>query len=596
MFPYPPFFKGARLNFAENVLYPPCLPSPDSLALVAATEQDREYVSWSVLRSRVARCAAAMIAAGVRSGDRLASVQANQTNAVVVLLSAASIGALWTGVSPDTGPHAILERLTQIEPVILFADAVVTYNAKIHDVTEKLRAVVGGLPRLAMAVVFDPPSGSALDVGPVGLDGRGCMYSDFVRKGDPDRQLHFAQLSPEHPLYILFSSGTTGKPKCIVHGAAGTLVQHKKEHMLHCDIRPAQTVFYYTTITWMMFHWLVSALASGATVVLYDGSPFIYRGSKSGDELAMPRLIDELGIAHFGTSAKYLSILEQKVVMPKETVAMRTLDAVYSTASPLAPSTFEYAYRAFGPDIRLSSITGGTDILSLFGAPSPMSAVYGGEVQVRGLGMAIEAWDANGEDVTGTGETGDLVCVRPFPCQPVMFWKDPDGMLYRKSYFERFPGIWHHGDFVRINPRTGGLIMLGRSDGTLKPCGIRFGSSEIYNVLLKNFPREVLDALCVGRRRAHDVDETVVLFLKMVPGHSCTEILLKAIQDRIRAELSPRHVPGIIDECPDIPMTANGKKVEVTVKLILSGIEVQPSTSVANPDCLVWYRQWAESH
>ena len=359
---------------------------------------------------------------------------------------------------------------------------------------------------------------------------------------------------------IIRSTNETLEPKCIIHGAIGTLIQHKKEHMLHCDIRPGDRLFYYTTCTWMMWHWSVSALASGATLILYDGSPFRPLDTEGKGELAMPCLIDEFGITHFGTSAKYLSLLEQKNVAVKARCAMTKLRAVYSTAAPLAPSTFEYVYRAFGPNIHLASITGGTDIVSLFGAPSPLDPVYKGEIQVCGLGMAVEAWDYLGKDVSLLGEPGDLVCTKPFPCQPVAFW-GPDGkQSYQKSYFEAFPGVWHHGDFIRFNPRTGGLIMLGRSDGILKPAGVRFGSAEIYNVLLKDFPGEVSDALCVGRRRSQDADETVVLFIKMIPGLEFSEDLTTKIKSKIRVELSARHVPGIIDECPDIPVTVNGKK------------------------------------
>ncbi len=310
----------------------------------------------------------------------------------------------------------------------------------------------------------------------------------------------------------------------------------------------------------MMWHWLVSGLASGATIILYDGSPFRPLDAEGAGEMAMPDLIEELGITHFGTSAKYLSMLEQKNILPKVTVPMSKLRAIYSTGSSLAPSTFEYVYRAFGPDINLGSITGGTDIISLFGAPSPLSPVYAGEVQVRGLGMAVEAWDYEGKNVTDTGEAGDLVCTKPFPCQPVMFWGDEGDVAYRKSYFEHFPGVWHHGDFVRFNSKTGGMIMLGRSDGILKPAGVRFGSAEIYNILLKHFPEEVADALCIGRRREIDSDETVVLFVKMVEGKEFSKDLAKRIQGVIRMDLSARHVPGIVDECLEIPVTTNGKK------------------------------------
>jgi acetoacetyl-CoA synthetase len=315
----------------------------------------------------------------------------------------------------------------------------------------------------------------------------------------------------------------------------------------------------------MMWHWQVSGLASGATLVLYDGSPFRYLSKEDPstsvtDDLAMARLIDEVGITHFGTSAKYLSVLEQRNVQPLKSLSLKTLEAIYSTGSPLAPSTFQYVYKAFPPTINLGSITGGTDIVSLFGAPSPLSPVYAGEIQKLGLGMAVEAWDYEGKNVTSTGEAGDLVCVKPFPCQPVKFWGPTGEKKYKSSYFEQFPGVWHHGDFIRFNPATGGLLMLGRSDGILKPSGVRFGSAEIYNVLLKHFPIDVADALCIGRRRETDDDETVVLFLKMEDTKKFSKKLADDIKAVIRKELSARHVPGIIDECPEIPITSNGKK------------------------------------
>lgn len=313
------------------------------------------------------------------------------------------------------------------------------------------------------------------------------------------------------------------------------------------------------TCTWMMWHWLVSALATGATLILYDGSPFRPLNADGAGEMAMPNLIEELQITHFGTSAKYLSVLEQKAIMPKQSLSLEFLKAIYSTGSPLASSTFEYVYRAFGPVINLGSITGGTDIISLFGAPSQISPVYAGEVQVRGLGMAVEVWDFEGKDITNTGEAGDLVCTKPFPCQPVYFWGPEGEETYKKAYFETFPGVWQHGDFVRLNPTTGGLIMLGRSDGVLKPAGVRFGSAEIYNVLQENFP-EVEDALCIGRRRESDTDEIVVLFLKMAPRKQFSQDLARKIQTTVRTKLSARHVPAVVDECPDIPVTTNGKK------------------------------------
>lgn len=344
----------------------------------------------------------------------------------------------------------------------------------------------------------------------------------------------------------------------------------------------------------MMWHWLVSGLASGLTIVLYDGSPFRPLINDSGD-LAMSHLIAELGVHHFGTSAKYLSMLEQNNAQPP---ALPTLKTIMSTAAPLAPSTFSYIYRAFGPNIHLASITGGTDIISLFGAPSTLAPVYAGEIQALGLGMAVRAFSPEGEDVSATGEPGDLVCTKPFPCQPVCFWGPQGEMQYRKSYFAVFgENVWHHGDFCVIGRETKGLIMLGRSDGILKPAGVRFGSAEIYNVLLRNFAKEIEEGLCIGRRRIGiDADETVVLFVKMSPGYNFTPELVKNIKERIRAELSIRHVPGVVDQCFEIPVTSNGKKVEVAVKQILCGLDVRISASVANGECLEWYREWAKTH
>jgi acetoacetyl-CoA synthetase len=505
-----------------------------------------------------------MMALGVRENDRVAGYVANHTNALVAMLASTALGAIWTAVSPDTGIHAVLERLEQIAPVVLFTDNASFYNGKAHPVLPKVAEIAARLPSFEAVVVFETVSSAPKDLSGIQkVCKKALSYDDLVSLCTWTPELKFAQLDPDHPVYILYSSGTTGAPKCIVHGAIGTLIQHKKEHALHCSIRPGSRLFYFTTCTWMMWHWLVSGLASGATIILYDGSPFRYRsldGDSVPDDLAMPRLINELGISHFGTSAKYLSVLEQKNVSPLNTLSLKTLEAIYSTGSPLAPSTFKYVYRAFPPTINLGSITGGTDIVSLFGAPSPLSPVYVGEIQKPGLGMAIQAWSPDGTDVTSSGEEGDLVCVKSFPCQPVMFWGSTGEAKYKSSYFEHFEGVWHHGDFVRFNPATGGLVMLGRSDGVLKPQGVRFGSAEIYNVVLKHFPEDIADALCVGRRRETDTDETVVLFLKMDEGKKFTSELVDKIKATVRKELSARHVPGIIDECPEIPVTSNGKK------------------------------------
>ncbi|KAI9649189.1 hypothetical protein NHQ30_001757 [Ciborinia camelliae] len=593
MFPRPDFFQGSLLNFAENILYPANLTiDPSSPAILAATESTRFTVSWAELREQVRKCINALRALGVKPHDRVAGFVGNHTNTIVAMLAATSIGAIWTGVSPDTGVAAVLDRLVQIEPVILFSDNGVEYNGRFHESLSKTREIVKELKGLKRLVIFETVD---LPVEVDGFDienGKAESYDEFLKSAtNTDAPLKFTQLPPSHPIYILYSSGTTGKPKCIIHSSLGTLIQHKKEHILHCDIRPSDRLFYFTTCTWMMWHWLVSGLASGTTIVLYDGSPF-----KPHSHLSMPLLIQELGITHFGTSAKYLSMLEQNNILPlKQNINLSTLRAIYSTGSPLAPSTFNYIYASFPPTINLGSITGGTDIISLFGAPSPLSPVYTGEIQVSALGMSISAYSPSGYPVPA-GEPGDLVCTAPFPSQPTTFFGPPPSgdQKYFSSYFEHFPGVWHHGDFIKFSRETGGIYMLGRSDGILKPSGVRFGSAEIYNILLKHFSVEIEDALCIGRRREMDDDETVVLFVKMSSDCRFEEALKEDIKRVIRRELSARHVPGIIDECYEIPVTTNGKKVEVAVKQILCGINVRTSASVANRECLDWYREWAE--
>lgn len=610
LFPKPKFFEGARLNFAENLLFPASNPADDAVAVITATEESRQFVTWKVLRKKVRQCANALRESGVRVGDRVAGFIGNHADAVVAMLAATSNGALWTGISPDTGVHAVLERLRQVEPKVLFADNASLYNDKVHSTGPKVEEIVAELPCLEYVVIIPSIASVEVDLSRVSpKNGQALFLADFTgRVQDQSAPLQFEYLDPDHPVYILYSSGTTGAPKPIVHGALGTLLQHKKEHVLHCDIRPGDRLFYYTTTTWMMWHWLVSGLASGATIVVYDGSPFRPFDAEGGKgEMAMARLIDELGITQFGTSAKYLSMIEQAGLNPRQhphrPVTLRTLRAIFSTAAPLAPSTFEYVYSSFHPDVMLGSITGGTDIISLFGACCPILPVYRGEIQCRGLGMAVASYDYSGKDITDTGEPGDLVCTKPFPAQPVMFW--PPGPVgaekYRKSYFDTFgPSTWHHGDYVRVNPHTGGLVMLGRSDGVLKPAGVRFGSAEIYNVILKHFASEIEDSLCIGRRREGiDTDETVVLFVKLAGDPTPTTIsedLVARIKAAIRTELSARHVPGIIDACPEIPVTANGKKVENAVKQILCGLQIKTAASVANAACLDWYRDWAKRH
>ncbi|KAL5042110.1 hypothetical protein BDW71DRAFT_211500 [Aspergillus fruticulosus] len=607
MWPRPAWFKGAQLNYAENLLFPTQGVSENSVAVISVTETEREFTTWSELRERVRACQAGMRAMDVKPGERVAGYVANHSYALVAMLATVSLGAIWTAVSPDTGVTAALDRLAQVQPRLLFTDNAVVYNAKRFDVLDKAMEIISGLPSLEAAVVLRTIDGLEDSiVMKSSTQTKTWTYENFIAQAETDgrrEKLEFVQMPAEHPVYILYSSGSTGNPKCIVHGAIGTLIQHKKEHILQSDIWPGDRLCYITTCMWMMWHWLVSGLASGATVVLYNGSPFYYRHGTEGttpmpyrDDLAMLKLVDELKVTQFGASATYYSTLERRRLMPKQFgLSLESLKAIYSTGSPLAPSTFRYIYEACGPQVNLGSISGGTDIISDFGTPCPLQPVFAGEIQAVALGMAVEVWSPMQTNLSDTGEPGELVCVRPFPSQPVQFWGPNGAEKYEAAYFEKFAGVWAHGDFVRLNSRTGGLVMLGRSDGVLNPKGVRFGSAEIYSLLLRRFPTRIEDSLCIGRRRGRDADETVVLFLKMREGSPFSAGLAEEVRRAVREELSPRHVPGVISECPEIPVTANGKKVEVLVKKILGGGDVE-GQQLANIDCLEWFRQWAQSH
>ncbi|KAB5558175.1 hypothetical protein GE09DRAFT_103038 [Coniochaeta sp. 2T2.1] len=602
MFPRPDFYAGALLNFAENLLFPANANIDESAtAVLTVTEREGhvQETSWAQLREAVRRCSNALKAAGVKKDSVVASFTSNHVHVLVAMLSAATVGALWTGISPDNGVSAVLDRLVQIRPQVLFADNGVLYNGKEWSSASKTLEIVDELKKHGLELVVVIKAIENLDSGIQDLKAKNVTvadYNDFLADS-PDQPLAFEQLPASHPLYVLYSSGTTGVPKAIVHSAGGTLIQHKKEHYLHCSLNSSSRLLYYTTTSWMMWHWSMSALACGSSIVLYSGSPFKPHGFMS-----IPKLLSQLQVTHFGTSAAYLTILEANAVYPvkDKSLDLSCLEAIYSTASPLPPSTFAYVYEAFPSRVNLASITGGTDIISLFGAPCPLLPVRAGEIQCAGLGMAIGVVDSasdpeNPLPLVPAGSAGDLVCTQPFPCQPVTFFGPGGHEKYRAAYFERFPGLWHHGDFVRMDPLTGGLVMLGRSDGVLKPAGVRFGSAEIYNILTKFFASEVEDAVCVGRRRETDRDETVCLFVLMVPGKEFGDDLRERIKAVVKKELSPRHVPGVIDEAGGgVPKTGNGKKIEVAVKQILSGMEVKTNASVANPEAMDWFRDWAK--
>ncbi|HVA69643.1 MAG TPA: acetoacetate--CoA ligase [Candidatus Binataceae bacterium] len=561
------WFPEARLNYAAN-----CLKRrDDSDAIVFwGEERVRRRVSRRQLYDLVSRTAQALVAAGVRSGDRVGGFIPNMPEAVIAALAASSIGAIWSSCSPDFGVEGVVDRFGQIEPRVLFVSDGYFYAGKTFATLDKLPAIAARLPSVERIVVADYVGAMSDLAHP-----RAVSFDNLIAPFAP-REIDFTLLPFDHPLYILYSSGTTGPPKCIVHRAGGVLLQHLKEHQLHTDIHSGDRVFYFTTCGWMMWNWLVSALAADAAIILYDGSPFHPRPNVLFD------LADAEAVTMFGTSAKFIDAAHKAGVEPARTHRLDALRTICSTGSPLAPEGFDYVYASVKRDVCLSSISGGTDLVSCFALGNPIGPVWRGELQCRGLGMRVEVWDESGESIRG--RTGELVCTAPFPTMPVGFWNDPDGAKYRAAYFERFPGVWCHGDFAELTEHDG-MIIHGRSDATLNPGGVRIGTAEIYRQVEQL--DEVVESLAIGQEWENDV--RVLLFVHLRDGVQLDDALQQRIRDRIRRNLTPRHVPARIVQVPDIPRTRNGKLMELAVRNISNGIAVDNREAAANPEALDFF-------
>jgi acetoacetyl-CoA synthetase len=568
------FFPDGKLNFAENLLRK----SGSGTAMTFRGEDKVAYsITWDQLRNLVSRTQQALLDAGVKPGDRVAAMLPNLPESVALMLAVTSIGAIWSSCSPDFGERGVLDRFGQIEPKVFLAVDGYWYNGKSIDLTERLKAIASQLPT-AQKVVIVPYLNTAEQVA--ASVPRATTLEAFV-KPFAAKTLIFERMPFNHPLYILFSSGTTGVPKCIVHGAGGTLLQHLKEHRLHCDLRAGDKLFYFTTLGWMMWNWLVTGLASGATLVLWDGSPFAPK-----PEVLFDYAQDE-GITVFGTSAKYIDACKKAGLEPAKTHDLSAMKVMTSTGSPLAAESFDYVYQCIKSDLHLASISGGTDIVSCFVLGDPTSPVYRGEIQAPGLGLAMDVWSDDGKHIVE--EKGELVCTKAFPSMPVMFWNDPEGKKYRAAYFERFDNVWCHGDFAEWT-KHGGMIIHGRSDATLNPGGVRIGTAEIY-AQVEQIP-EVLEAIAIGQDWDNDV--RVVLFVRLKEGVTLDDALTAKIKTKIRTGASPRHVPAKVIQVADIPRTKSGKITELAVRDVVCGRAVKNTEALANPEALALYKDLPE--
>lgn len=583
------WFPGARLNFAENLL---AEDSERPAVIFWGEDKVRRELSFRELRLATQSAQRALKAAGISPGDRVAAVIPNMPEAIIGMLGTSSLGGVWTSCSPDFGVAGIVDRFGQTAPKVLICSDGYFFKGTEIDSLEKCAAVTAALPSLTQVVIVPyTQDARALRAALARMHSsapsavRIMVWDDFVAPHTPSREsdttLHFEQLPFDHPLYIMYSSGTTGKPKCITHSAGGTLLEHKKELYLHTNLKPEDRIFYQTTCGWMMWNLLVSALTVRATVVLYDGFPLLKNGN------VLFELAEQEAVTVFGTNAKFLALIEKEGVKPHAQYDLSKVHTVLSTGSPLSPESFDYVYRDISPDVCLSSISGGTDIIGCFALGSPLLPVYRGELQTRSLGLAVDVFDDHGKPLRG--QTGELVCTNAFPSMPVGFWGDSSGERYFNAYFARFPGVWHHGDFVELNGR-GGLVFHGRSDAVLNPGGVRFGTAEIYEQV-DQVP-EVLESLVIGQDWDNDV--RVVLFVRLREGISLSEELTQRIRNRIRTNLSPFHVPKVIAQVTDIPRTRSGKIVELAVRDIVHGRPVKNLEALANPEALDQFRDIPE--